>query len=496
MTTAFYSERDPAYSKRDYDLAGTDTERAVAAGLADAQWWRPQIDAARLRELGERSNVRAAVDIGLWVVLIIGLGITAWVTWFAWYTVPLLFLYGTLYGGAADSRWHECGHGTAFKSDWLNNLIYYPASLMLLREATVWKWSHVRHHSDTIVVGRDAEIVFPRPPQLGTWLSNFLNLSALPGVIARLFRHAAGNISDGDKSYIPANLHKRVVTEARIYLTFLAAIIVWCLATWSIKPAFFFGLPTIYGAWLVLFFGTTQHAGLREDVLDHRLNTRTVYMNPIFRWLYLNMNYHVEHHVFPTVPYRALPALHAEIKDQLYPAHPSTLSAYREIIPTLRRQVADPTYELDRGPLPGTAAETPPRVPREASAAFQIPSSSRELASASNGLWVTVCTLHDLAPGEIVGATVAGAEYAVYNVDGELYATDGICTHSRVARLADGVIVGGHIECPKHNGRFEISSGEPCREPVTVALNTYDVRVDGTAVQIRTTNKMETTVDS
>ena len=54
--------------------------------------------------------------------------------------------------------------------------------------------------------------------------------------------------------------------------------------------------------------------GMAEDVLDHRLNSRTVYMNPVFRFLYWNMNYHVEHHMFPMVPYHALPKLHEEMK--------------------------------------------------------------------------------------------------------------------------------------------------------------------------------------
>ena len=54
--------------------------------------------------------------------------------------------------------------------------------------------------------------------------------------------------------------------------------------------------------------GLLQHGGLAEDVLDHRLNSRTVYMNPVSRWIYWNMNYHVEHHMFPMVPYHALPA--------------------------------------------------------------------------------------------------------------------------------------------------------------------------------------------
>ena len=73
-------------------------------------------------------------------------------------------------------------------------------------------------------------------------------------------------------------------------------------------------LPSIYGGWLYLVFGLTQHAGLAEDVLDHRLNSRTVYMNPVLRFLYWNMNYHVEHHMFPMVPYHALPKLHEEMK--------------------------------------------------------------------------------------------------------------------------------------------------------------------------------------
>ena len=70
--------------------------------------------------------------------------------------------------------------------------------------------------------------------------------------------------------------------------------------------------------------GFTQHAGLAEDVLDHRLNCRTVYMNPVVRFLYWEMNYHVEHHMFPMVPYYNLKHLHAEMKndtpDALYAA--------------------------------------------------------------------------------------------------------------------------------------------------------------------------------
>jgi fatty acid desaturase len=106
--------------------------------------------------------------------------------------------------------------------------------------------------------------------------------------------------------------------------------------------------------WLLWIFSTTQHAGLREDVLDHRLNTRTVYMNPISRFLYLNMNYHVEHHMFPMVPYYNLPKLHETIKHDLPPPNRSIAEGYREMIPAFLRQLRYEDYFIRRE-LPPTA---------------------------------------------------------------------------------------------------------------------------------------------
>ena len=83
-------------------------------------------------------------------------------------------------------------------------------------------------------------------------------------------------------------------------------------------------------------------------MLDHRLNSRTIYMNPLFRFLYWNMNYHIEHHMFPMVPYHALPRLHEIIKHDCPKPYPSSIAAYREIIPTLLRQVREPAYFVAR----------------------------------------------------------------------------------------------------------------------------------------------------
>jgi fatty acid desaturase len=142
--------------------------------------------------------------------------------------------------------------------------------------------------------------------------------------------------------------HFRVFRTARIWVAIWAAVIAACIYWGTILPAMFIGLPSFYGAWMLLMFGLTQHAGLAEDVLDHRLNSRTVMMNPVFRFIYLNMNYHVEHHMFPMVPYYRLPELHEEMKPFCPTPYKSTWEAYREIIPAIIRQMKDPSYHVVR----------------------------------------------------------------------------------------------------------------------------------------------------
>ncbi len=79
-------------------------------------------------------------------------------------------------------------------------------------------------------------------------------------------------------------------------------------------------------------------------------------MNPVFRFLYWNMNYPVEHHMFPMIPYHALPKLHEAIRHDMPLAYPSTWAAYKEIIPELLKQLKDPTYYVKRELPPAVAA--------------------------------------------------------------------------------------------------------------------------------------------
>jgi fatty acid desaturase len=233
-------------------------------------------------------------------------------------------------------------------------VVYQIASFMVLKEPTVWRWSHSRHHTDTIIVGRDREIIAYRPPNFVEMFLDLFNISGGFQELRSIVRHAFGRLSEEEKGFIPEMEHGKVFVTARIYLAIFATVIALSVGLGSWLPLMLIGLPSFYGAWLKYLFGVTQHAGLAEDVLDHRLNSRTIMMNPVFRFLYWNMNYHVEHHMFPMVPYHALPKLHEEMKHELPHVYPSTIAAYREIIPALLKQRKDPTYFIQRE-LPPTA---------------------------------------------------------------------------------------------------------------------------------------------
>ena len=342
---------EPGVTAQDYRLVGGAGARALEAGLVNGAWHRSPVARPTLKGLMQRSDSRALRDTVLWFALIFGAGAAAFALRETYWAIPAFIVYGALYGGSSDSRWHEAGHGTAFRTRWMNEALYQVASFMVLRRPTVWRWSHARHHSDTLVTGRDPEIAVQRPPSMVNLLLNAFAIKSGGIVFRQLLANAFGRIDADEASFIPESERSKVVMEARVWLTVYAAVVAACGLTGTLWPAMFVGLPSFYGAWLYVFFGLTQHAALPENVLDHRLNCRTVHMNPVFRFLYWNMNYHVEHHMYPMVPFHALAKLHNEIKSDCPPAYPSMWAAYQEMIPAILRQRRDPSHHIVR-PLP------------------------------------------------------------------------------------------------------------------------------------------------
>lgn len=356
---------------RDYSLIGRDARLAVETGLAAAEWYHTDIPRKEMKALMQREDGPAIRDTLLWFALLLGFAALAIFLWPSPWAILPLFCYGTLYGSSSDSRWHECGHGTAFKTRWMNDAVYQIACFMIMREPEIWRWSHTRHHTDTIIVGRDPEIVAMRPPAIGSILLNVFAIKNAPRALWLMALHATGRLTEEEKTFVPEMEWPKVFRTARIWLALHLIPVALSLALSSWLPVLLVGvLPTMYGAWFGVFVGMTQHAGLAENVLDHRLNSRTVRMNPVFRYLYWNMNYHVEHHMFPMVPYHRLPDLHARMKDDCPAPYPSTWAAYAEIIPALLRQRREPEWFVERK-LPATARPYRPDLHGETIAAAE-----------------------------------------------------------------------------------------------------------------------------
>ena len=339
--------------ERDYDLLGKSGKLAVETGLATAEWYHTAIPRKDMKALMRRSDGPATRDTILYYGLALVSVTIAILLWPSFWSAPFWLIYGVLYASGADSRWHECGHGTAFKTPWKNQVVYQIACFCLLRNPVLWRWSHVRHHTDTIIVGRDPEIVTMRPPDIAKVALLFFGWEAIRS-IGTTIRHATSGLNEAEKSFTPEVNWSKCQRIARIWLVIFLSVLVTALAMGSVLPFMVLVGPVIFGSWHYIVTGLLQHTGLADNVIDHRLNTRTVYMNPFSRFIYWNMNYHVEHHMFPMVPYYALPELHERMKADTPPANPGILHGLREVFGALFKQLSDPEYRVER-PLPPTA---------------------------------------------------------------------------------------------------------------------------------------------
>lgn len=98
--------------------------------------------------------------------------------------------------------------------------------------------------------------------------------------------------------------------------------------------------------------------------------------------------------------------------------------------------------------------------------------------------WVTVATTGELAPGACKVADVDGAAVAVFNINGEYFAIEDVCTHDG-GELASGVLEGDQVVCPRHGARFCVRTGDALSAPAYEPTATFPVRVENGVIQVR-----------
>jgi naphthalene 1,2-dioxygenase system ferredoxin subunit len=97
--------------------------------------------------------------------------------------------------------------------------------------------------------------------------------------------------------------------------------------------------------------------------------------------------------------------------------------------------------------------------------------------------WKDLMAQDDVFPNEVIGVLFEGHDLAIYDVEGEVFATDNICNHGH-ARLCEGFLEGFEIECPHHQGRFDVRDGKALCAPLTESQVTYPVKIENGRVFI------------
>jgi fatty acid desaturase len=342
-------------------------------------WYRCKVDKAVMSELMKKSDARGFAQAIPQLLLFAVTGTLAYQvflrlnahTW-AW-ALPLLllalFIHGTngsFFGGIAC---HELCHKTPFATPFWNTFFLKIYSFIGWFDPVGYRASHIRHHQVTTHTDHDGEVVLPQGLD---WHGVRFIVTALtfsPTGLCKNLRFwvcaALGDLSqDGFfKSkwllhVVPESSEQRreIIAWARIVLLghLMLAAAFFLTGHWFL--IIIVNLGTQYCGWLVVLCGAPQHVGLSPNTPDFRLCCRTYTCSWLPGFFYWNMQYHLEHHMFPAVPFYNLPRLRATIIHDLPPAPHGLWATWRELLPIMRRQREDPAY-VYVPPLPRNVGE-------------------------------------------------------------------------------------------------------------------------------------------
>ena len=329
-------------------------------------WYRSPIDPGLLSELMQRNDFRG------WLQTLSHLGyffLTGGLAYFAfqnialsnWYwTLPLLllalFVHGTMGPFMGLIAVHELMHRTVFKSKQLNAFFERIYAFISWSDYLWYRGSHPPHHGATCHEAYDGEVPLAllaqaRIERKKNWFRLLIfNPTATWQKLKLVWRHANGHVHGRWYNHVlpktDPDVRRRHRNWARILLTGHGILAATFIVTghWFLIVVFTFG--TFYCGWLGFLCGIPQHYGLNSDVPDFRYNTRTFTCSWLPAFYYWNMQYHLEHHMFPAVPFYNLPKLRAAIAHDLPPANHGLVATWRELLEIRRRVRENPDYRF------------------------------------------------------------------------------------------------------------------------------------------------------
>jgi fatty acid desaturase len=322
--------------------------------LQRINWYRTPVERALLAQLNQRSDARGLLQtlghLGV-IACTAALSFYASLRWPWWALLICLFLHGTVYAFLLNG-FHELCHSSVFKTKSLNSVFLAVFSFMSGNNPIAFWASHQEHHKFTLHPPDDLEVVLPVQLSLVNFLKySFVNPWGLWERTKHQVRTSRGELM-GDWEQA---LFERIAPEKKGELVRWARTLLFghlsiaavslALGLWQIP--LLLTLAPFYGGLALYLCNNTQHIGLQDEVEDYRLCVRTIYINPIFQFLYWHMNYHTEHHMYAAVPCYNLARLHAAIKHDLPPCPNGLLPTWTLIIDITRKQKTDPAYQYE-----------------------------------------------------------------------------------------------------------------------------------------------------
>jgi fatty acid desaturase len=273
----------------------------------------------QVRALMRRSDAKGLAMLASKLAGLAATGALVWLARGTWWLVPAMLLHGIqvafLFAGL-----HECVHLSPFRSRRLNVAVGWALGLVTFYPLGYFRHFHFTHHRHTQDPARDPEITPENPAttRLGfAWWA-----SGLPywrrRVLGSLTHALTGRVA---QPFIDARHHAEIVREARIVWAAYLAIGVAAALVDPWAPIVYWLAPIVMAQPLLRLYLNGEHGGA-ENVRDTFANSRTTRTNALVRWLAWNMPYHTEHHLYPSVPFHALPRLHALVRDRLRDVRP------------------------------------------------------------------------------------------------------------------------------------------------------------------------------
>ena len=317
------------------------------------KWYRSPVAAADLARLNQRSDWRGFVQTISFLGLLACSGALAWVAvegahWLA--ALALVYLHGSLWAFMVNG-FHELCHKTVFKTQALNIIFRNVYSFLGWTNHVSFWASHQAHHRYTLHPPDDLEVVLPVDLTLKSYLGfAVVNPRGLAQRLKQVLELCFGVIgNDWERALFPPENEegrRALFNWARTLILGHALIVIFALLTGWWMLIVLVSLAPFYGGGFQYLLNVAQHIGLTDKTPDYRLSTRTILLNPILAYLYWQMNYHIEHHMYAAVPFYNLPELHRLIRRDLPEPCRGVTGTWKQILPILRRQQREPEYQF------------------------------------------------------------------------------------------------------------------------------------------------------